>query len=103
LSYTGVTKDVSTGAVGTVITFTGSGFVGSCWVKFGTDSSALTVASYTSASKAIPSLAPGVYAVSVGNSDGDQASVGNFTVTSGNKKKRSSISGILFGIGKLIF
>jgi hypothetical protein len=83
LSYTGVTKDVSTGIVGTVVTFTGPGFVGACWVKFGTDSSALTVASYTSASKAIPiGLAPGVYAVTVGNSDGDQTSVGNFTVES---------------------
>jgi hypothetical protein len=81
LSYTGVTKDVATGIVGTTVTFTGSGFAGACWVKFGTDSSALTVASYTSASKAVPTLTPGVYAVSVGNGDGDIASVGNFTVT----------------------
>jgi hypothetical protein len=84
LSYTGVTKDVSTGPVGTTVTFTGYGFVGACWVKFGSDSSALSVGSYTSASIAVPAgLAPGVYAVTVGNSDGDIASVGNFTVESG--------------------
>jgi hypothetical protein len=81
LSYTGVTKNVATGPDGTIVAFAGSGFVGVCWIKFGSDSSALTVASYTSASKAVPSLAPGVYAVSVGNSDGDVASVGNFTIT----------------------
>jgi hypothetical protein len=82
LSYTGVTKDIATGPVGTVVTFAGSGFVGACWVKFGTDSSALTVNTYTEASAPVPlGLAPGVYAVSVGNGDLDQASVGNFTVT----------------------
>ena len=84
LSYTGVTKDVATGIVGTTVTFTGSGFVGACWIKFGSDSSALTVASYTSASIAVPAgLAPGVYAVTLGNGDLDQVSVGNFTVESG--------------------
>jgi hypothetical protein len=101
LSYTGVTKDISTGTIGATVTFTGSGFAGACWLKFNSDSSALTVVSYTSATKAVPSLAPGVYAVSVGNSDGDQASVGNFTVTAAggsirNKKYRFSADDFRF-------
>jgi hypothetical protein len=85
----GVTKDVSTGPVGTFITFTGSGFAAPCWVKFGSDSSALTVNSYTDASGTVPlGLAPGVYAVTVGNGDLDQASVGNFIVTAPSSTRR---------------
>jgi hypothetical protein len=82
LSYTGVTKDVATGIVGTVITFTGPGFVGACSVKFGSNSYPLTVVSYTSANVAVPALPDGVYPDSVSNSDGDITGVGTFTILS---------------------